>query len=121
MIAPPRLGDTFGMHIRLSALRIDVPDPEEGQSQPLRFTQLKKISLVLPFSSEVHILDASRRMLSAAFSIRDSLNRGILIVYDWETEEAAMFDTGIPYVSISVVIRSIIHTNTRIFSNTVVP
>lgn len=85
------------MHIRLAPLRIDVPAPED-EEQLLNFEPMKKITLLLPFSSEVHILDASRRMLCAGFSIQESLHMGILIIFDWETEEAAMFDTGIPYV-----------------------
>ena len=85
------------MHIRLAPLRINVPAPED-ESQLVTFEPMKKITLLLPFSSEVHILDASRRMICAGFSIKDSLHMGILIIFDWESEEAALFDTGIPYV-----------------------
>jgi hypothetical protein len=92
---------SFGMHIRLSALRITVPEPEE--SQVIKFEPLKKLTLLLPFSSEVHILDASRRMICAAFYIRDSNSMGIMVVFDWNTEEAGMFDTGIPYVRLHVL------------------
>ena len=90
------------MHIRLSALRINVPEPEDPQV--IEFVPESKITLLLPFSSEVHILDASKKMICAAFSIKNSLNMGILIIFNWDSEEAALFDTGIPYVSLSLSI-----------------
>ena len=84
------------MHIRLEALRITVPKP--GDSQFIVFEPLKKLTLLLPFSSEIHILDAARRMLCAAFYNRSSESMCLLVVFDWETEEAGIFDTGAPYV-----------------------
>lgn len=91
-----RHGDSFGMHVRLSVLYVGIPDPES--SEDLHFVKKSPITLLVPFQSELHLLDVSRRMLCFAFNCLDTQTMSIFIMFDWDTEEAAIFDTGLPYV-----------------------
>lgn len=73
-----------------------IPDPES--SEDLHFVKKSPITLLVPFQSELHLLDVSRRMLCFAFNCLDTQTMSIFIMFDWDTEEAAIFDTGLPYV-----------------------
>ncbi|KAL5501036.1 hypothetical protein ACEPAH_9423 [Sanghuangporus vaninii] len=94
-VAPVRLDDSFGMHVRIGILRIAVP--EDNLPQDLIFERTKEVTLLLPFTSEVHLLDVSRRMFCVAFGSHESNVMAILVMFDWDTEEAGIINTGIPY------------------------
>ena len=57
--------------------------------------------MVTPWSlaSELHFLDAPRRMFCAVFSNPETATTGLHVVLDWNTGLSYIFDTGIPYVS----------------------
>ena len=91
-----RINDGYGMSVRLTVLRIGVPDTDS--SDPLLFEPCKQLTILVPFCSEVHFLDASRRMICCAFSCSDSKQMALMLILDWETEDSVMINTGIPYV-----------------------
>ena len=100
------------MHARIGVIRIGVPS--ENDSQDLTFEREKEVTLLLPFASEVHLLDASRRMFCVAYGTHESHDMAILVMFDWNTEAAAIINTGIQYVRFdhfAAVIFSLINAN----------
>lgn len=96
VVAPVRRDGSFGIHIRMTVLRISIPLNEtEG---PLCFTELAKLTVLVPFTSEVHLLDASRKMLCVVYKNEESETLRILLIHNWETEECSLIDTNVPYV-----------------------
>lgn len=77
-------------------LRVNIPEP--GYTTDLSFDKQAPFTLLVPFHSEIHILNASRRMLCVAFSCTRTKSMGVLLIFDWNTEGACIFDTGLPYV-----------------------
>ena len=87
-------------NLQLKLIRIQFPDPL-FTSQPIIFEDL--VDLVTPWSlaAEIHILDASQRMFCAVFEHGSSGTTGIHVVLDWLKGQSFIYDTGIPYVSLS--------------------
>ncbi|THH07778.1 hypothetical protein EW145_g3152 [Phellinidium pouzarii] len=94
-VVPVRRLDGFGIHVSLFLIRVGIPEP--GSTQELDFEETARMTLTLPFSSEIYFLNASERMFCSVFSCSPKQTTGIWVVLDWDTEEAVMFDTGIPY------------------------
>ena len=104
-----RAGESNGMHIRVSVLYIHIPEP--GSNEDLHFHKRTQFTLLVPVNAEMHILDPSRRMICVAFSCIHSKSMGILVMFDWDTEEAAVFDTGLPYVRFPIRILTYVEIN----------
>ena len=80
----------------MTVLRIGVP---KAENEALSFTNLTKFTVLVPFTSEVHLLDASRKMLCIVYQNEESDTLCILLVHNWDTEECSLIDTNVPYVS----------------------
>ena len=86
----------------MTVLRIGVP---KAENEALSFTNLTKFTVLVPFTSEVHLLDASRKMLCIVYQNEESDTLCILLVHNWDTEECSLMDTNVPYVSNGPLLR----------------
>lgn len=81
-------------------LRIQLPS-RTGSEDRVQFTYIAGFTLPYAYIIEMHFLDVERRMFCLALLYPSSRILYLHVVFDWDTRESAILETGFGYVRIS--------------------
>lgn len=69
---------------------------EEGSN--LKFNALTNFTMPRCRIIELHILDPKKRMIGILFLCHDTGTIGLYMIFDWDSGDTAMINTGLPFV-----------------------
>lgn len=89
--------------MQFSVLHIQFPELQEDDlttdAPQLNFNVLTNFTMPRCRIIELHILDPKKRMIGILFLCHDTGTIGLYMIFDWESGQTVMTNTGLPFVS----------------------